>query len=193
MRPEKSHSFLITPVGHPPSTPGLFSRWGLMIVQPFTETPLPSMKICNRFILLVLTAFLSVALVRAEAAPARTAVELFAEAVQKLAAVIEPAADAPAQTLRARLELTRSEGLPKEFKNQGATLAFQAPDRLSLSATIKDRKLALGRDGQELWMYVAEKHWGIVGKPGEPRFLSAPEKKDKTKLGALKQIGRAHV
>ena len=106
--------------------------------------------------------------------------------MQKLAAVIEPAADAPAQTFRARLELTRSEGLPKEFKNQGATLAFQAPDRLSLSASVKDRKMALGRDGRELWMYVGEKSWGVVGKPGEPRFLSAPEKKDNTKLGALK-------
>ena len=144
------------------------------------------MKTLNRLTLLVLAVLLSVALVRAEDAPGKTAVELFSGAVQKLAAVIEPAADAPAQTLRARLELTRSEGLPKELKNQGATLAFQAPDRLSLSASVKDRKLALGRDGQELWMYVGEKNWGVIGKPGEPRFLSAPEKKDKTKLGALK-------
>ena len=157
-----------------------------MMVRAFTEPPPPCMKIFQRLTLLVLTVFVSVALARAEETTTRTPAEIFASAVRKLAAVIEPAADAPAQTVRARIELTRSEGLPKEFKNQSATLAFQAPDRLSLSASLKDRKFALGRDGQELWMYVAEKHWGVIGKPGEPRFLTAPEKKDRTRLGALK-------
>jgi len=65
-------------------------------------------------------------------------------------------------------------------------LAVQAPDRLVLSAEVKGKAYSIGRDGQELWLYVGDKKWGVVGKPGEPRFLSAPEKKDNTKLGALK-------
>ena len=44
------------------------------------------MKLFNRFTLLALTALASVVLVRAGETPARTAVELFAGAVQKLAA-----------------------------------------------------------------------------------------------------------
>src|SRR5437867_248329 len=90
------------------------------------------------------------------------------------------------QTFSTRLEFVKAQGLPKELHGQSATLAVQAPDRLTRAAQVKGKDCALGRDGQELWLYVADKKWGVVGKPGEPRFLSAPEKKDYTKLGALK-------
>ena len=133
--------------------------------------------------ILVLTLCLSVA--RAQEATDRTPVELFAGGAQKLAAILEPSADG-AQTFSTRLEFLKAEGLPKELRGQSATLAVQAPDRLLLSAEFKGGTYALGRDQQQIWFYVADKHWGVVGKPGEPRFLSAPEKKDTTKVAPLK-------
>ena len=142
----------------------------------------------TRFLLL-LVAFLCTAplrLVRAEEPAARSSIELFTGALQKIATIIEPATGTEPQTFTTRLEVLKAGGLPKELKGQSVALRFQAPDRLTLSADFKKESYALGRDGQQLWIYVAEKKWGIVGKPGEPRFSTAPDKKDKTKIGALK-------
>jgi len=135
--------------------------------------------------LLALSFFVAVAVARAQETPVKTPVELFAGGIQKIVSVLDVVEGAP-QTFSTRLELIKAEGLPKELRGQSATLAVQAPDRLTLSAEVKGKACSLGRDGQELWLYVADKKWGVVGKPGEPRFLSAPEKKDNTKLGALK-------
>jgi len=133
--------------------------------------------------LLALVLCLSVA--RAQDSAQRTPVELFAGGVQKIASVLDQPADGP-QTFSTRLEFVKADGLPKELRGQSATLALQAPDRLRLSADYKGKTYALGRDQQQIWFYVADKKWGVVGKPGEPRFLSAPEKKDNAKLGPLK-------
>jgi outer membrane lipoprotein-sorting protein len=137
------------------------------------------------FVSRILLLVLCLAVARAQDAAPRSPVELFAGGVQKMAAILEPAADG-AQTFSARLEFLKSDGLPKELQGQSATLAVQAPDYLRLSADFKGHAYALGRDRQQIWFYVAEKHWGVVGKPGESRFLSAPEKKDNTKVGPLR-------
>lgn len=131
--------------------------------------------------------FLSLSLLSAQDnAPARTPVELFGGAVQKIAGLLETAPDGAPRTFSTQLEFTKTDGLPKELRGKPATFAIQAPDKLLLSAEVKGESYALGRDGQQLWMYVAAKHWGVIGKPGEPRFLSAPDKKDTTKLGPLR-------
>ena len=55
-----------------------------------------------------------------------------------------------------------------------------------ISAEYKGKAYALGRDQQEAWVHVANKKFGVVGKPGQSRFATAPEKKDTTKLGPFR-------
>ncbi len=133
----------------------------------------------------ILVFVLCLAVARAQETAERSPAELFAGGIQKIAGILEPGTEG-AQTFSTRLEFLKADGLPKELRGQSATLAVQAPDRLLLSAAYKGSTYALGRDQQQIWFYVADKHWGVVGKPGEPRFLSAPEKRDTTKVGPLK-------
>jgi outer membrane lipoprotein-sorting protein len=100
--------------------------------------------------------------------------------------LVEPAPGSELQTFSTRIEITKADGLPKELSGQSAALAFQAPDRLTLSAEYKGKSYAAGRDQQEVWIHVPEKKFGVMGQPGQPRFATAPEKKDSTQLGPLK-------
>jgi hypothetical protein len=144
------------------------------------------MKICLRLLLPALLFLSPVARLGAEDAAARTPAEIFAAAVQKIAAIVEPAGDTEPRTFTTRLEIEKSEGLPKELAGRSATLAFQAPDRLTVSAEYKGKTYSAGRDRQQVWIHVPDKHFGVIGQSGEPRFAGAPDKKDATKLGAFK-------
>jgi hypothetical protein len=115
-----------------------------------------------------------------------TPAERLGQALQKWVAVIDPIEGTRPKTFTTRLEVLKAEGLPKEFMGRSASLAFQAPDRLTLAVEYKGKTYSLGRDGQELWLHVPDKKFGVVGKPGLPRFATAPEKKDTTKLGPFK-------
>ena len=139
-------------------------------------------KFAVSFLLFVTPAFL---LSSAEDGRPLTPSELFNAALQRIAGLVEPAPGHEPQTFSARLEVVKAEGLPK-LSGQSANLAFQAPDRLTISAEYKGKAYALGRDQQEAWAYVADKKFGVVGKSGQPRFATAPEKKDATKLGPFK-------
>src|SRR5262245_28722902 len=118
----------------------------------------------------------------------RTPAEIFAATLQKLVSVIEPAPGSDPRTLSVRLECVKAEGLPKELAGQEAMMAFQAPDRLTVSVDVgyKGKAYAAGRDQQQIWVHVADKKFGVVGKPGQARFASAPEKKDTTRLPPFK-------
>jgi outer membrane lipoprotein-sorting protein len=112
--------------------------------------------------------------------------QILTRALQKIVTVVEPANGTPSPAFRAEIHFDKVEGLPKQLAGQTATLAFQAPDHLQLTARYKNETYALGRDGQQLWMHVAGKKWGVVGQPGQPRFLTATNKVDNTKLGPLR-------
>jgi hypothetical protein len=122
----------------------------------------------------------------AEETAEKSASDVFAAAVEKFVSVLEPAKEAEPQTLSVRLELVKAEGLPKEVAGRSLQLAYQAPDRLLLSTKVGDRSYSAGRNGQQLWAYVPHKHFGVVGEPGQPRFVSAPDKKDNTRLPLFK-------
>ena len=115
-----------------------------------------------------------------------TPAALFGEALLKLAALIEPAPGAPAQALSVLLKVSRADGLPKEVVGHGLDLSWQAPDRLILNAEIGGEQYSVGRDGESLWVHAPGKKFGIVGKPGLPRFASEPGQLDDTKLGRWK-------
>lgn len=125
-------------------------------------------------------------LASAQPAATRSPVELFAGAVQKIAGIIEPAEGAKPATFAARVEIVKAGGLPRETIGQSARVAFQAPDRATLSVTYKDETYSIGRDGQELWAHVTAKKFGVVGKPGQRLYLSNPDKLDAARLGPVK-------
>jgi len=109
--------------------------------------------------------------------------EAFTEAVQRLAGIIDPKADAPAQTVTTKLHVVRAP--MKEAVGREATVAYQWPDKLLLSANIDDSAYSVGRDGGQIWFHVSGKKWGVVGKPGVPRFAANPASIDDTVLPAF--------
>ncbi len=116
---------------------------------------------------------------------ASTPVALFTAAINKIVNVIEPAPGAAAQSFTGKLKLTKADGVPAELLNHEIEVMFQAPDHLRLAGEIKGANVALGRVGQELWIHVPSKKFGVIGQPGLPRFATAPDKKDDTKLGPI--------
>ena len=144
------------------------------------------MKTRFNSLLAILLTFTALPLFSAEETPEKSPADIFAAALDKVIAVVEPAQDAEPQTFSARLELTKAEGLPKDLAKRTLELAYQAPDRVLVSVKVGERAYAAGRHGQQLWAYAAAKQFGVVGEPGQPLFLSAPEKKDKTRLPKFK-------
>lgn len=125
--------------------------------------------------------------VRAQETPAKTPQEILGATLGKLAAVIEPAADAPRRSLSTTIRVVEADGIGKALSGQSAAVAFQAPDRLKLSTRIQGRALQLGRYGsRQLWLYAPDKRFGLVGSPDVPRFASAPDRKDATELPAFR-------
>ncbi|HEY2951309.1 MAG TPA: C45 family peptidase [Verrucomicrobiae bacterium] len=130
---------------------------------------------------------LSAALVcRAQEASTKTPTEILAATLARIAAIIEPASDTEAQTFSARLEILKADGLPKQVAGQSATLAYQAPDHLVLSAEVGGKHYAMGRDQKTIWIHVPDKNFGIIGSPDVARFSTAPEKLDNTRLAPIK-------
>jgi len=132
----------------------------------------------------VLLAF-AVCSVRAEQ-QAPTPIALFAGVLSNIVEIVEPAEGTPARTFATRLEFTKTNGIPDRFLGSTVELALQAPDRLLLSAKLGTNSYSAGRNGQQLWVYVPGKQFAVVGETGQPRFLSAPQKKDNSKLEPLR-------
>jgi len=135
-------------------------------------------------------ALLVFALVLPSGAPAQTATNaplaLFTAALNRLAAIIEPATNQPARAFTATLKVTKAGGLPKELADRQFDLAFQAPDRLRLSAIWDQQSLVLGRDGQQVWLYMPSKKFGLIGSPDVAPFSDMPDQKSAPSLGALR-------
>ena len=106
--------------------------------------------------------------------------EVFSSAIERVADVYAPRKTQAARTFSTTLSVVRSSF--KEAAGRSATLAFQSPDKLRVAAEVEGSQYAVGRDGQEVWMSAAAKNWGIVGKPGLPRFTTNPASIDATVL-----------
>ncbi len=115
-----------------------------------------------------------------------SASELLSAALQRLTAILEPGTSSKPQVLSAHWAMAKVDGAPKELANAEGEFAFQAPDRVKLSAKVGKQEFSLGRDQQQLWAYVPGKKFGVIGKPGVPRFLTAPEKLDTTTMGPFR-------
>lgn len=110
---------------------------------------------------------------------------LLGNTLARLSTILQPPQGTATETLSAQVKFTRTQGIPKEFAGAKAAVALQAPDRARAEVTVGDRTYALGRHGQQVWIYVGEKKFGIIGQPSLPRFSTAPDKLDNTRLGRL--------
>src|SRR5260370_7412898 len=68
--------------------------------------------------------------------PAPTPTDILRAALARIVDVVEPATGAAAQTFSTRVELVKTEGLPKSLAAQSAPLAFHAPHPLTVATTI---------------------------------------------------------
>lgn len=131
------------------------------------------------------------ALAFARLAPAQTTntnspVQVFSAALTSLARLVEPAAGQPPRTFTTTLKIVKADGLPSELAGRELELAFQAPDHLRVSAQWDRLGHTVCRDGQQVWIYVPDKKFGLLGSPDVAPFSTAPERKDTTPLGPLK-------
>ncbi|MBN2507649.1 MAG: hypothetical protein JXQ71_13235 [Verrucomicrobia bacterium] len=119
----------------------------------------------------------------AQQAPPTPHAALLQGAVTRVAHLLQPPPGAATQMFQARLHLTQSKGLPASLAGQTLDLAFQPPDCFRISARIGNRSLLAARHGQQAWIYAPDQRFGVLGKPGLPRFAAAPHQLDATVLG----------
>lgn len=114
------------------------------------------------------------------AAEKPSASELFSAAAENLAEIYAPKPGGEPKTFSTVLRVVRAP--MKEVAGRTAEVAFQAPDKFLLRANVQENIYAAGRAGEEVWFHVPGKNWGIIGKPGLPRFANNPESVDATPL-----------
>jgi outer membrane lipoprotein-sorting protein len=120
-----------------------------------------------------------------EEAQTNSPAQHFAQALTRLAAVIEPPATQVSRTFTTTIKVIKAEGLPKGVEGQELDLAFQAPDHLRFAAKWDRQSFVAGRDGQELWVYAPTKKFGLIGSPDKAPFATAPAAKETKPLGSL--------
>ena len=104
--------------------------------------------------------------------------DAFTAAVENLANIYAPTAGAEPRTFSTTLKITRAS--VKELANRAANVAYQAPDKMMLSAEVQDQRYAVGRRGDEIWFHVPGKNWAVIGRPDVPKFLRDPQSIDST-------------
>src|SRR5690242_20489949 len=100
-------------------------------------------------------------------------------------AAVEPPAGGPERAVEARIKITEAKGIGSGLDGREFNLEFQPPNRLHVKVWIDKKEFQLGRDGQELWVYNAEKHFCLLGKLGVPRFASQPDSMDNRRMKPL--------
>jgi hypothetical protein len=112
--------------------------------------------------------------------------EVFSGALARLAAIFQPSTNEPPRTFSTTVKILKADGLPGELAGRELELAIQAPDHLRLSAEWEQQSYIVGRDGEDLWVHVPGKKFGVIGSPKVARFSTSPASRDTTPLGPLK-------
>jgi hypothetical protein len=121
-----------------------------------------------------------------KAEQALTPLQVFSATLTNIVQIVQPSDDAPPRTFTTHLQFSRAQGISEKFVGSTVDLALQAPDRLLISAKVAQQPYSAARNGQQVWAYVPGKNFAVIGDPGQPRFLSAPERKDTSKLEPLR-------
>ncbi len=105
--------------------------------------------------------------------------------IGKVVSIAQPSPNAAPKTFSTRLKIVKAEGLPSFLTGLEADIAFQSPDRLRVATKVTEQDVKVGRNGQQLWVSVPQKRFAVIGEPGLPQYLSVPDKRDATQLGAM--------
>jgi len=132
--------------------------------------------------LLILLPFCSPAIGQEETPSPR---QVFSQAVAKWVNLID-GREGASQTLTAGLRFIKTDGLPREAAGATVDIAYQAPDHLRVSGSASGFDVAVGRDGQFLWVHEPKLKFAVLGKAGVPRFSAEPDRLDETQLPPFK-------
>jgi hypothetical protein len=112
--------------------------------------------------------------------------QVFAGALARLVAIFQPPTNAPSRTFTATLKILKADGVSEELAGHEFEVAIQAPDHLRLSTEWSHQSYIAGRDGEDLWVHVPGKKFGLIGSPNVARFSASPASRDTAPLGPLK-------
>ncbi|HEY5912894.1 MAG TPA: C45 family peptidase [Verrucomicrobiae bacterium] len=144
------------------------------------------MKFSRYFLPGLFAASLTAAFAAAPADPSNETMRVFSGALARLVNIIMAPTNQPPRTFTTTLKLTKGGGLSKELLGQQLTVAFQAPDHLRLASQWSGNSYVIGRSGQQLWVHIPAKKFGLIGSPEVPRFSAVPDSLDATPLGPFK-------
>ncbi len=80
-----------------------------------------------------------------------------------------------AKTLSGRLTVVQASALKGKLEGKQIDVRYRWPDRLTLRARVDGSDYAVGRDGEEVWAWAAEKKFAVVGVNDVPRFAGVPD------------------
>ncbi len=112
--------------------------------------------------------------------------ELFARALNQVAAILQPPTNQVPLTFTTTVKVLKAGGLPKGTEGRTLELAFQAPDHVRAAVTWDGHSYVACRDGQEVWIYAPQKKFGLIGSPDRVPFATGPSSADSKPLGPLK-------
>lgn len=147
--------------------------------------------LCRRLHLLTAATLAACALLlspvhAAESSDTNSPAELLGRALMRLSQLVEPAANTAPRTFTASIRVVKANGWAKTMAGHNLDLALQAPDHLRLGATLDQGNYTFGRDGQDVWVYLPARKFGLIGSPDAPRFADSPNSRDTTPLKRLK-------
>jgi len=122
----------------------------------------------------------------AQEAQTNSPTHYYIQAVNRLAAVLEPPASQAPRTFTTTLKVTKAEGLPSPVMGREMEIAFQAPDHLRIGGNWEGQSFVMCRDGQQLWVYSPVEKFGIMGLPDAPPPSTASGTNDTAQMGPLK-------
>ncbi len=92
-----------------------------------------------------------------------------------------------------RCSITEAEGSLRHLRGRTLDFALQAPDRFRIAATFNDQALAIGRNGDELWVHAPTQRFAVIGRPGVPRFTARADSGDNRRLGPIPTLSALHA
>jgi len=89
--------------------------------------------------------------------------------------LVEPGNAATAKTISARLRIIQASALKGELEGREIIFRYQWPDRMVLQVEVDGSDYAVGRNGEEVWAWAAEKQFAVIGVNDVPRFAGFPD------------------
>ena len=134
----------------------------------------------HRYLSLLLLLILPVVSLAQTAPPSPS--QRLAQCIDRMVAVVEGTPGQSPQTFHAILRVTEATQVPKELDGATVDLTIQPPDRILIKAQVGGKEYGIGRKGQSMWVYVPDKHFGVIGLPEVPRFSTDPQSLDRTPM-----------